>query len=301
MNARVRNCRPRDAAPGRGLPADGRRHARRPRPAAKQPDDWLEARDPDYIERTLPALRACERPLLPRRGRRPGQHPRRRARAARRQPLGRHADRRHVRLRAGLLRPLRRRPRASTSSRTTSCSRSPALARAASRYGTVPASPENMRRALDRDAALLVYPGGDHETYRPSWESDRDRLRRAHRLRPARDGAGRADRPGRGDRRAGDGAVPRPGQAGRPRCSGSTGAAAEGVPGADRAARRRHAARPAAAHPAARQDHASACSRRIDLRPSGREGRRRGLRHRHRPMQETLHELADERTLPVIG
>jgi 1-acyl-sn-glycerol-3-phosphate acyltransferase len=41
-----------------------------------------------------------------------------------------------------------------------------------SRYGTVPASPENMRRALDRDAALLVYPGGDHETYRASWESD---------------------------------------------------------------------------------------------------------------------------------
>jgi 1-acyl-sn-glycerol-3-phosphate acyltransferase len=40
-----------------------------------------------------------------------------------------------------------------------------------SRFGTVPASPENMQRALDRDAALLVYPGGDHETYRPTWES----------------------------------------------------------------------------------------------------------------------------------
>jgi 1-acyl-sn-glycerol-3-phosphate acyltransferase len=39
------------------------------------------------------------------------------------------------------------------------------------RYGTIPASPENMKRALLRDAALLVYPGGDHETYRPSWES----------------------------------------------------------------------------------------------------------------------------------
>jgi 1-acyl-sn-glycerol-3-phosphate acyltransferase len=39
------------------------------------------------------------------------------------------------------------------------------------RYGTIPASPANMKRALDRDAALLVYPGGDHETYRPSWES----------------------------------------------------------------------------------------------------------------------------------
>jgi 1-acyl-sn-glycerol-3-phosphate acyltransferase len=39
------------------------------------------------------------------------------------------------------------------------------------RYGTVPASRENMAEALRRQAALLVYPGGDHETYRPSWES----------------------------------------------------------------------------------------------------------------------------------
>jgi 1-acyl-sn-glycerol-3-phosphate acyltransferase len=38
-------------------------------------------------------------------------------------------------------------------------------------YGTVPASPANMRRALGRGAALLVYPGGDHETYRASWHS----------------------------------------------------------------------------------------------------------------------------------
>jgi 1-acyl-sn-glycerol-3-phosphate acyltransferase len=38
-------------------------------------------------------------------------------------------------------------------------------------YGTVPASPENMQHALSRGAALLVYPGGDHETYRASWHS----------------------------------------------------------------------------------------------------------------------------------
>lgn len=38
-------------------------------------------------------------------------------------------------------------------------------------YGTVPASPENMRAALAKDAALLVYPGGDHESYRASWRS----------------------------------------------------------------------------------------------------------------------------------
>jgi 1-acyl-sn-glycerol-3-phosphate acyltransferase len=28
-----------------------------------------------------------------------------------------------------------------------------------------------MARALERGAALLVYPGGDDETFRPSWES----------------------------------------------------------------------------------------------------------------------------------
>jgi 1-acyl-sn-glycerol-3-phosphate acyltransferase len=42
-----------------------------------------------------------------------------------------------------------------------------------SRWGTVPASPGNMKRALDRGSALLVYPGGDQETYRPSWQSAR--------------------------------------------------------------------------------------------------------------------------------
>ncbi len=41
------------------------------------------------------------------------------------------------------------------------------------RYGTVPANPRNMRRALAKGSALLVYPGGDHETYRPTWESDK--------------------------------------------------------------------------------------------------------------------------------
>ncbi|MGO9909297.1 MAG: 1-acyl-sn-glycerol-3-phosphate acyltransferase [Solirubrobacteraceae bacterium] len=49
----------------------------------------------------------------------------------------------------------------------------PGLRILAERYGTVPASRANMSRALRRGAALLVYPGGDHETFRPSWESDR--------------------------------------------------------------------------------------------------------------------------------
>jgi 1-acyl-sn-glycerol-3-phosphate acyltransferase len=49
----------------------------------------------------------------------------------------------------------------------------PGLRALVERYGTVPASPQNMARALKDNAALLVYPGGDHETFRPSWESDR--------------------------------------------------------------------------------------------------------------------------------
>jgi 1-acyl-sn-glycerol-3-phosphate acyltransferase len=39
------------------------------------------------------------------------------------------------------------------------------------KYGTVAASPANAERALDTGAALLVYPGGDYEVHRPSWES----------------------------------------------------------------------------------------------------------------------------------
>jgi 1-acyl-sn-glycerol-3-phosphate acyltransferase len=42
-----------------------------------------------------------------------------------------------------------------------------------SRWGTVAASHENARRAFDRGAPVLVYPGGDYETFRPSWHSDR--------------------------------------------------------------------------------------------------------------------------------
>jgi 1-acyl-sn-glycerol-3-phosphate acyltransferase len=41
------------------------------------------------------------------------------------------------------------------------------------KFGTVAASPENARKALDSGAALLVYPGGDYEVHRPSWERNR--------------------------------------------------------------------------------------------------------------------------------
>jgi 1-acyl-sn-glycerol-3-phosphate acyltransferase len=41
------------------------------------------------------------------------------------------------------------------------------------KFGTVAASPDNMRKALETGAALLVYPGGDYEVHRPWWERNK--------------------------------------------------------------------------------------------------------------------------------
>jgi 1-acyl-sn-glycerol-3-phosphate acyltransferase len=41
------------------------------------------------------------------------------------------------------------------------------------KFGTVVASPDNARQALSAGAALLVYPGGDYEVHRPSWQGNR--------------------------------------------------------------------------------------------------------------------------------
>jgi 1-acyl-sn-glycerol-3-phosphate acyltransferase len=138
--------------------------------ATSSPDDWLDAWDPAYIRKTLPALRAmsdlyfraevrglsnisAEGPIL---------------------LVGNHSG--------GTLiadtfvfaqafydhfGPLRRFHQLAHDL----VFKLPGARASLSKYGTVPASPENMGRALELDAALLVYPGGDHETYRPSWES----------------------------------------------------------------------------------------------------------------------------------
>jgi 1-acyl-sn-glycerol-3-phosphate acyltransferase len=41
------------------------------------------------------------------------------------------------------------------------------------KYGTVAASHENARKALKAGAAVLVYPGGDYEVHRPTWDRHR--------------------------------------------------------------------------------------------------------------------------------
>src|SRR4051812_9452017 len=40
------------------------------------------------------------------------------------------------------------------------------------RYGVLAASHDNAKKAFDLGAPVLVYPGGDYETFRPSWHSD---------------------------------------------------------------------------------------------------------------------------------
>jgi 1-acyl-sn-glycerol-3-phosphate acyltransferase len=136
----------------------------------RHPDDWLDAWDPSYIRTTLPALRAMSRVYF-----------RAEVRDLSNIPaegpvllVGNHSG--------GTLiadtfvfapgfydhfGPLRRFHQLAHDL----VFKIPGARASLSRYGTVPASPENMARALQRDAALLVYPGGDHETYRPTWES----------------------------------------------------------------------------------------------------------------------------------
>jgi 1-acyl-sn-glycerol-3-phosphate acyltransferase len=41
------------------------------------------------------------------------------------------------------------------------------------KYGTVAAGRDNAREALRTGAAVLVYPGGDYEAHRPSWEASK--------------------------------------------------------------------------------------------------------------------------------
>jgi 1-acyl-sn-glycerol-3-phosphate acyltransferase len=135
------------------------------------PEDWLDARDPEYVRQVVPALRAWsewyfraevtglenipeEEPVLL-----VGNHSGG-TMIADTFVFAQHfydhfgADREFHQLAHDLV------------------FQTPGVRASVSRFGTVPANPDNMRRALDRGAALLVYPGGDHETYRPTWEQD---------------------------------------------------------------------------------------------------------------------------------
>ena len=77
-------------------------------------------------------------------------------------------------------------------------------------YGTMAASHEHAQEALDAGAAVLVFPGGDWEVHRPSWERNKiDLAGRKGFIRLALN-AGVPIVPGRNHRRAGDRALPQP-------------------------------------------------------------------------------------------
>ena len=77
------------------------------------------------------------------------------------------------------------------------------------RYGAMAASHEHARSAPESGAAVLVFPGGDWEVHRPSWERNKVDLA-GRRASSSSRSTRRADRPGGDDRRPGDGAVPQP-------------------------------------------------------------------------------------------
>jgi hypothetical protein len=122
-----------------------------------------------------------------------------------------------------------------------------------SRWGTVAASHDNARKAFDRGAPVLVYPGGDYETFRPSWQSDRVDFggRKGTSSSPR---AGGPDRAGGRDRRAETALFLTRGQRaakliGRANLTGS------GAARRTRASVWRERARPADAYPLAGEDH----------------------------------------------
>ena len=163
--------------------------------------------------------------LVPRRGARTRQHPRRGAGAARRQPLGRQHDPGHDRIHARVQHLLRRRASASTSSPTTSCCRCPGSG-SLRKFGTVAASPRERSQGarLRRGAARLS--GRRLRGPPPELGAQPRRLRRSQGLHPAGAGARRPDRPGRVDRRPGDRAVPHAAASGWRGCSRSIGCSA---------------------------------------------------------------------------
>lgn len=52
----------------------------------------------------------------------------------------------------------------------------PAIGTFIRRYGALSASHDNARAALAKGSPVLVYPGGDYESFRPSWHSDQVEL-----------------------------------------------------------------------------------------------------------------------------
>ena len=146
--------------------------ARRRRSSERIPRADLDERDPDYIREQLPLLWLLSSIWFRGEVRGLGNIPDDGSGAARRQPLGRQHDPGHDGVHGRVQHLLRGRARASTSSRTTWCCRCPTLGWLR-KFGTVAASPDNARKALDSGAALLVYPGGDYEVHRPSWQRNR--------------------------------------------------------------------------------------------------------------------------------
>ena len=171
------------------------------------------------------------------------------------------------------------------------------------RFGTVAASHENARKALDCRRGGPRLSGRRLGGQPADLGGEPDRLRGSARLRQARARRRRADRPGRLGRRSGDRDLPHP-----RRAAGQAAAAGQALPPEDPAGQplasvdrqRRRLPRPPAA---AGQDHrpgdgADRPARALRAQSRTATG---STRTSPRSMQDQLDELAAERRLPVVG
>ena len=249
------------AGRGGGLGADGRRGDRgRGRPAAT-PGRLARCLGPGLHPHDAAGPARDVEGLLPGRGARPVEHPRGGPDPARRESLRRDADRGHVRVRPGVLRPLR--PAAALPpARARPRLQAPRRARepVSLRHRAGVAGEHDARARARRGAARL--PRRRPRDLPAELGVRQDRLRRAPRLREARDRARLPDRAGGGDRRTGDRAVPRAGARHRAPSEAGPAAPREGLPGPGRAAVRADDHGPAGPGAAPGQDRRSACCRR---------------------------------------
>ncbi len=168
------------------------------------------------------------------------------------------------------------------------------------KFGTVAANHENAELALDSGAALLVYPGGDYEVFRPFVAASRGGLRWPQGIRQAGSRGRRADRAHRQRRWAGGGAVPRPravaGQAADGRQVGTAEERADSAGAAVGSHRQRYGAAAAAADED--RDRGAGPDRR--RRHRGQRRRRRARQSGGR-LQAGVDRLAAGRRFPVLG
>ena len=168
------------------------------------------------------------------------------------------------------------------------------------KVGVIEASRENAAAALGSGGVVLVFPGGDYDSYRPTTADKRDRLQWQDGIREHRDRGWRPDRALGVDRRAGEPTLPDPRQR-----TGQTAGSDQGAHGDPPhhvrlpvRVQRSHPAQPAAAD---EDRHAVLAPIHVTDEFGSDPDVDEVDAHVRHVMQEALNELSRKRRFPVLG